>query len=110
MYGLNGTAGEDAAYSGYFLTRRAVDIIRDHGEIIRAHGEITQSDHQGAIAPPAPLFLYLALHNTHAPIEAPQRFVDMYSSSFGNDTLRQVRSGQVRSDQARSAKRGQKVR
>ena len=29
--------------------------------------------------PSVPLFLYLALHNTHAPIEAPQRFVDLYS-------------------------------
>jgi arylsulfatase B len=26
----------------------------------------------------APLFLYAALHNTHAPLEAPQRFLDLY--------------------------------
>jgi hypothetical protein len=28
-----------------------------------------------------PFFLYLALHNTHAPVEAPARFVNMYNGS-----------------------------
>ena len=58
--GLNGTGkGDDAHYTGYLFARRAVQLIRGHD-------------------PALPLFLYFALHNTHAPVEAPQRFIDLY--------------------------------
>ena len=51
--------GENGTYNGYRFTERAVDVIERH-------------DSQ------EPLFLYLALHNTHGPIQAPDRFVELY--------------------------------
>ena len=47
-------------YTGYLFSDRAVDIIHQHD-------------------PSTPMFLYVALHNTHAPIEAPSDFVSMYN-------------------------------
>ena len=62
--GMNGTTGDEQTYSGYIFTKRVVDEIERHGN------EFSNR----------PLFLYFAMHNTHAPIEAPKRFVDMYSN------------------------------
>jgi hypothetical protein len=47
------------------FSNRAVDVIQQHEE----HATV-------------PLFLYVALHNTHAPIEAPADFVAMYNFSL----------------------------
>ena len=74
-YGLNGTYGDDATYSGYIFGARAVEIIEAHNHTA------------------APIFMYLALHNTHTPVEAPDRFVALYN--FGNDTLRDRFHGMV---------------
>lgn len=68
LYGYNGTAGNEETYSGYIFTERAVQNIRAHDQ---SH----------------PMFMYLALHNTHSPIQAPQRFVSIYNSS---DTKKNV--------------------
>jgi arylsulfatase B len=67
---------DDRTYSGYVFTRRAVEVVRQHD------------------ASAGPLFMYLALHNTHAPLEAPQRFLNMYSH-FANDTRKQTLSAMV---------------
>lgn len=64
---LNGT------YTGLIFARRAVQIIRDHPKT-------------------APLFLYCALHNTHAPIESPTAYAGLYHY---NDTRRDNYYGQV---------------
>ena len=42
----------------------------------------------------APLFVYWALHNTHAPIEAPERFVAQYAHF--NDPKKETFSAMVR--------------
>ena len=61
--GLNGT------YTGHTFSNRAVQLIRDHERS-------------------APLFLYIALHNTHAPIESPPEYAGLckcsrfFASSF----------------------------
>jgi len=57
----NATVGDESSYSGYIFTEKAVKSIEEHN-----------SSH--------PMFMYLALHNTHSPVEAPQRFIDMYDS------------------------------
>ena len=54
--GLNGT------YTGHTFSNRAVQLIRDHERS-------------------APLFLYIALHNTHAPIESPPEYAGLYNHS-----------------------------
>jgi arylsulfatase A-like enzyme len=54
---------DDTRYNGYTFTERAVDLIQ-------AHNTST------------PFFLYFALHNTHGPIEAPQKYIDLYNFSF----------------------------
>eukprot|EP00730_Choanoeca_flexa_P004670 TRINITY_DN11768_c0_g1_i8.p1 TRINITY_DN11768_c0_g1~~TRINITY_DN11768_c0_g1_i8.p1 ORF type:complete len:519 (+),score=110.86 TRINITY_DN11768_c0_g1_i8:135-1691(+) len=51
--------GRNGTYNGYTFTQRVVDLINGHDQS-------------------KPLFIYHALHNTHSPIEAPQRFVDLY--------------------------------
>eukprot|EP00462_Mataza_sp_D1_P000197 CAMPEP_0175090726 /NCGR_PEP_ID=MMETSP0086_2-20121207/1510_1 /TAXON_ID=136419 /ORGANISM="Unknown Unknown, Strain D1" /LENGTH=479 /DNA_ID=CAMNT_0016363395 /DNA_START=121 /DNA_END=1557 /DNA_ORIENTATION=- len=65
VYGMNGTKGDESTYSGFIFTDQAVKTIRSH-----------QTD-RGASTP---LFMYLSLHNTHAPVEAPDRFVSMYNT------------------------------
>lgn len=64
LYGYNGTKGDESTYSGYIFSGKAVDFIHSHN--------VSRS-----------MFMYLALHNTHAPIEAPDRFISMYNF---NDT------------------------
>ena len=59
VLGINGTTNDTATYSGYIFTQRVVDIVDSHTD--------------------APLFVYWAIHNTHAPIEAPQRFINQYA-------------------------------
>eukprot|EP01063_Lacrimia_lanifica_P015903 TRINITY_DN22557_c0_g1_i1.p1 TRINITY_DN22557_c0_g1~~TRINITY_DN22557_c0_g1_i1.p1 ORF type:complete len:579 (+),score=146.98 TRINITY_DN22557_c0_g1_i1:55-1791(+) len=46
-------------YTGYDLPAHAVSLIRDHDVAV-------------------PMFMYLALHNTHAPIEAPPEYEGLY--------------------------------
>ena len=52
-------AGQQGNYTAFEINDRAVGIIEAH-----------PSD--------APLFMYLALHNTHAPIQAEQKYLDLY--------------------------------
>ena len=63
LYGLNGTQGDEDTYSGFIYTEKAVETIHNHAK--------TNSN---------PLFMYLALQNTHAPVQAPKRFIDMYNT------------------------------
>jgi len=64
VYGTNGRKGELRTYSGYTFTNKAVASIRNH------------RSQRGR----DPLFMYLSLHNTHTPIQAPERFVNMYNT------------------------------
>ena len=91
LYGSNGTKGDLATYSGYVFTQRAVDTIKEHSRTyLSAPTEEASAakDERGGTASKSiggsrtgkPLFMYLALHNTHAPIEAPARFVSMYDT------------------------------
>ena len=64
---LNGT------YTGHSFSDRTVQLIRDH-------------DAQ------KPLFLFVALHNTHAPVESPPEFAGLYQY---NQTKRNEYYGQV---------------
>ena len=66
-YGLNGTKGDLATYSGYIFPARAVDLIKRHAAEAAAEGAVE-----------SPLFMFLSLHNTHAPVEAPQRFIGVF--------------------------------
>jgi hypothetical protein len=54
--------GANGTYTGYLFAREAVRVIDSHD-----------------LSGPSPLFMYLALHNTHAPLEAPWSFVEPYS-------------------------------
>lgn len=72
LYGHNGTItgkwnGPDKFYTGYLFTSHAVHLINSHNSTYGAD---------------TPMFLYWAMHNTHTPVEAPQRFIDLYP---GND-------------------------
>mmetsp|Transcript_30384 Transcript_30384/g.66561 ORF Transcript_30384/g.66561 Transcript_30384/m.66561 type:complete len:596 (+) Transcript_30384:74-1861(+) len=53
-------------YTGYDFTNHAVKIIEEHS-----------GKH-----PKEPMFMYLALHNTHGPIQAPDEFVALYNYSL----------------------------
>jgi arylsulfatase B len=52
-------------YTGFRITGTAVNILQNHAA---RYGPASDT----------PLFMYLALHNTHAPLEAPQKYLDMY--------------------------------
>eukprot|EP01083_Nonionella_stella_P085700 237700_1 len=55
---------QNGSYDAYTFSSIAVDVINTHYQ--------KYNEDQ-------PLFLYYALHNTHSPIEAPERFVSMYN-------------------------------
>ena len=78
----SGKPGLDSTYTAMMFTQRVVEIVKEHGAQLR--GENAAST--------APLFIYWALHNTHAPIEAPQRFIDMYAKRpwFAADQKRAI--------------------
>jgi arylsulfatase B len=64
---MNGTAPESiGTYTGSRFTDRAVQWVKEHS--------INQPDKS--------MFMYLALHNTHGPLEALPEFVKMYNSSY----------------------------
>ena len=67
--------GDNGTYTGELFARAAVRAIEEHD------------------AAASPLFMYLALHNTHAPLEAPWRFVQPYAHL--NDTKREIFSGML---------------
>ena len=64
-YGLNGTYGD------YLYVGRAVETILKHD-------------------PSTPLFYYLATEVAHAPLEAPQRFLDMYDPKTTPNQVRRA--------------------
>eukprot|EP01084_Bolivina_argentea_P071225 129521_1 len=54
--------GHNGSYDAYIYSSMAVNIIKSHSQ------KLSQE----------PMFLYYALHNTHSPIEAPSKYVNMY--------------------------------
>lgn len=69
-YGLNGTN------NGFTFTSAAVDLVHNHA---------ASAAHQ-------PFFLYLSLHNTHAPFQVPTLYSDQFSHP---QALRNTWSGMV---------------
>eukprot|EP00947_MAST-08B_sp_MAST-8B-sp1_P001461 g1461.t1 len=67
--------GDNGTYTGELFSREAVRVVEEHDPDAN------------------PLFMYLALHNTHAPLEAPWRFVSQYSHF--NDSKREIFSGML---------------
>lgn len=62
--GGDNAVGTNGTYSGYIYSRRAVELITEHG----------LHHNQGG----TPLFLYLALHNIHGPDEVTPEFLALY--------------------------------
>jgi len=66
LYENNAPAyGKNNHYNGYDFTNKAIEYIKNH--------KINYSDN--------PMFLYFALHNTHAPNEAPSDIIAKYNFS-----------------------------
>lgn len=59
LYEYNATDGDKSCYNGVIFSQKAVEFIQYH--------DMSRS-----------MFMYLALDNTHMPIEAPDRFISMY--------------------------------
>ncbi len=72
---------KNGTYTGYVFSDEAVRVVNQHGPGGEFHGQ--------------PLFLYLALHNTHAPLEAPWDYVRPYAEKWPTDTKRSLFSGQI---------------
>lgn len=70
--GMNGT------YTGYLFNDAAVKAV-----------------HESAAPGSPPLFLYYAMHNTHAPVEAPENYVGLYNNTPWAGTLEQTFNAQV---------------
>lgn len=66
--------GDNGTYTGYLFSAEAVRVVEAHDTS-------------------RPLFMYLALHDTHAPLEAPWEFVEPYM--HWNDTKRAIFSGML---------------
>eukprot|EP00494_Astrolonche_serrata_P034183 UN34452 len=72
MYGYNRTS--DEYYTGYIFSQKAVETIKYHNQT-------------------NPLFMYLALHNTHGPVQVPKPYENMYN--FDNYVLKNKFFGMV---------------
>ena len=81
-YGLNGSrtqwSGDNSRYNGYRFPNKVVSHIRSH---------------KAKYGAKTPFFTYYAVHNTHAPVQAPERFINMYN--FSGDELKNVFSAMV---------------
>lgn len=73
--------GQNGTYTGLTFAREAVRIVHEHAD------NVAYSN--------TPLFMYLALHDTHAPLEAPWEYVSPFVDAFPGDTKRQIFSGMV---------------
>jgi arylsulfatase I/J len=69
----------NGTYTGIVFTEEAVRVISSHA----------------VNRPQVPMFMYFALHDTHAPLEAPWQFVAPYAAKFPTDTKRSIFSGMV---------------
>jgi arylsulfatase A-like enzyme len=69
--------GRNGTNNMFGFTSHATATIHAHAaeNVRRRQAEISTE-------PERPLFLYAALHNTHAPFQVPARFQDMYNHSF----------------------------
>jgi arylsulfatase A-like enzyme len=64
IWETNATAPQyQGQYTGYRINDVAMELIESHASVYGAD---------------TPMFMYLALHNTHAPIQAEKRFTDLY--------------------------------
>eukprot|EP01051_Picozoa_sp_SAG22_P008419 SAG22_NODE_639_length_8255_cov_13.659882_6_plen_351_part_00 len=79
MLGNGTSTGDEAFYSGYLFTQKTVAYIDAHAK----------AGHAG------PMFMYVALQNTHAPVQAPQRTIDTYMAADASDLKKAVFSAQV---------------
>eukprot|EP01047_Picozoa_sp_COSAG01_P034051 COSAG01_NODE_2537_length_7450_cov_5.509411_4_plen_508_part_00 len=70
---LNGT------YTGVVFNDAAVRLVREHA----------------SQRPTRPMFMYYAMHDTHAPLEAPWRFVAPYAARWPADSKRATFSGML---------------
>eukprot|EP00750_Incisomonas_marina_P028583 INCI6776.3.p1 GENE.INCI6776.3~~INCI6776.3.p1 ORF type:complete len:662 (-),score=84.07 INCI6776.3:69-2054(-) len=79
--------GQNGTYTGHLFSDAAVQVIHQHGARIRE-----AEKHRLASQP---LFMYIALHNTHAPLEAPWPYVAPYAEKWPDDIHRATFSGMV---------------
>jgi arylsulfatase B len=71
--------GENGTYTGLLFAEEAVRVIEEHA----------------TTRPALPMFMYLALHDTHSPLEAPWSFVEPYAETWPDDLDRAIFSGMV---------------
>ncbi|KAG7344238.1 sulfatase [Nitzschia inconspicua] len=70
--------GENGTYTAYLWSKEAVRVIEGNAN---RNSKAIRNNH-----PIQPLFLYLALHNVHQPVEAPPEFLEQYPASDYNET------------------------
>jgi len=71
--------GKNGTYTGLLFADEAVRVINEHS----------------VKRPTQPMFMYLALHDTHSPLEAPWPYVAPYAAKWPTDTKRSIFSGMV---------------
>jgi arylsulfatase A-like enzyme len=98
--------GQNGTYTGHLFSDAAVQAINKHAARIR-ESRSRSSDNSNpntrpepevaaaAPAPAQPLFMYLAMHNTHAPLEAPWQYVAPYAEKWPDDRPRSTFSGML---------------
>lgn len=85
LYTSSGPAlGQNGTNNGFIFTTAAVNVVSTHAAENKA---LAAQGHDGK-----PLFLYLALHNTHAPFEVPAAYSNKYNFT---QALRNTWSGMV---------------
>lgn len=70
--------GENGTYTAYLWSKEAVRAI-ENNSARNARASVNNK-------PNTPMFMYLALHNVHQPVEAPPEFLVQYPASDYNET------------------------
>eukprot|EP00038_Savillea_parva_P017558 m.20799 g.20799 ORF g.20799 m.20799 type:complete len:673 (+) comp3829_c0_seq1:86-2104(+) len=72
-------SGDNGTYTGILFSNEAVRVVHEHATLYADQ----------------PMFMYFAMHDTHAPLEAPWEYVAPYAAKFPNDTKRSIFSGMI---------------
>lgn len=90
--------GDNGTYTGYLFSTEADRIVTKFAAKLARWKEADAKAKEAALIQSPPslpprLFMYYALHDTHAPLEAPWKYIAPFAAKFPTDTKRSTFAG-----------------